>query len=491
MAEKFSSDVTRVQGLRSPLSPVGTSEQSLEQVESYEKLALNTKLRWKRDIYVLGPLTILYVFCFLDRTNIGAAVVFGLAEDLQLTGTQYNSALVCFFVPYVLFDIPSNILLLRFKPQIWLPACTLFFGVMTVLQGVVHNLAGIAAVRVFLGIAEAGVYPGCVYTMSRFYRPEEAQSRFAIFVGSTTLAGAFGGLLASAIGNMDGICNLKAWRWIFILEGCLTVVVALVLFFLVTDVPGKARWLSDNERRALQHHLGNDESSSGAGEKANTIGIADVVDAFKDVKMWLSGFMYLGMTMPSNGLGLFIPSIVRGLGYSPISTQLHTVPVYVAAAGFAFIVGIASDKTKMRTPWALMSIIIGIVGFSFLQSNLQESHTRYGFLFLATMGVFSAIVAILCWYTMNCHESQTRAIGSAFQVSFGNIGSIIATYSFLKTDAPEFKTGSRICIGFLCLAFIACLAYFVACVTENRKIARQEEHGEVSINGSRNVRLML
>jgi MFS family permease len=290
---------------------------------------------------------------------------------------------------------------------------------MTVLQGVVHNLAGIAAVRVFLGIAEAGVYPGCVYTMSRFYRPEEAQSRFAIFVGSTTLAGAFGGLLASAIGNMDGICDLKAWRWIFILEGCLTVVVSLVLFFFVTDIPEKARWLSDTERRALQYHLGGDDSSSGAGRKANAIGIADIIDAFKDLKMWLSGFMYLGMTMPvshtpttpwrmkvmtewmkSNGLGLFIPSIVRGLGYSPISTQLHTVPVYVAAAGFAFVVGVASDKTKMRTPWALMSIIVGVVGFSFLQSTLQQSHTRYGFLFLATMGVFSAIVGESSWSTL-------------------------------------------------------------------------------------------
>src|SRR5689334_21730398 len=101
--------------------------------------------------------------------------------------------------------------------------------------------------------------------------------------------------------------------------------------------------------------------------------------------------------MQSNGLGLFIPSIVRGLGYSPISTELHTIPIYVAAAGFAFIVGVASDKTKMRTPWALTSIVVGIVGFSFLQSNLQESHTRYGFLFLALMGVFSAIVGGSTW----------------------------------------------------------------------------------------------
>ena len=112
-----------------------------------------------------------------------------------------------------------------------------------------------------------------------------------MFVGSTTLAGAFGGLLASAIGKMDGMCGLGAWRWIFILEGCLTVVVALVLFFLVTDIPDKARWLLDSEREALRVHLGDDALPLKADRKSNAIGSKDVIEAFKDVKMWLSGFM--------------------------------------------------------------------------------------------------------------------------------------------------------------------------------------------------------
>jgi len=264
-----------------------------------------------------------------------------------------------------------------------------------------------------------------------------------------------------------------------------------VLFFLVTDVPNRARWLVDSEREALQAHLGGDDFSVRSDGKADAIGLADVKGAFKDVKMWLSGFMYLGLTMPSNGLGLFIPSIVRGLGYSPISTQLHSVPIYVAAAGFAFLVGVAADKMKMRTPCTLASIVVGIVGFAFLQSNLQESHARYGFLFLALMGVFSSIVAILCWYTMNCVENKRRAIGAAFQVSFGNIGSIIATYSFLKTDAPEFRTGSRICIGFLCLAFVSCLAYCSACVAENRRLARLEGNDDLSVTARGKGRLLL
>lgn len=115
MTEKSFADVTGREGLETKDSFAGPTPSS----EGDQKPSLSWRLKWKRDLYVLGPLTVLYVFCFLDRTNIGSAVVFGLAEDLNLTGTEYNSALVCFFVPYVLFDIPANILLLRLKPHIW------------------------------------------------------------------------------------------------------------------------------------------------------------------------------------------------------------------------------------------------------------------------------------------------------------------------------------------------------------------------------------
>lgn len=147
-----------------------------------------------------------------SSVNIANAKVFFLSEDLGLAGNDYNIALVIFFVPYILFEIPSNIILKKVKPRIWLSICMFAFGLVTLLQGFVQNLSGLIATRFFLGVFEAGMFPGCFYLLSCWYSRQEAQKRYSFFFSSTTLAGAFGGLLASAIGKMDGIAGYRGWR---------------------------------------------------------------------------------------------------------------------------------------------------------------------------------------------------------------------------------------------------------------------------------------
>ncbi len=154
-----------------------------------------------------------------------------------MKGIQYNTALTIFFVPYIVFEIPSNILLKKFKPHVWLSACMFMFGVVTVCQGLVQNYSGLLATRFFLGFFETGMFPGSFYLIGMWYKRHEAQKRYTFFFASTTLAGAFGGLLASAIGKMNGMRGYLGWRWIFILEGTLTAVVAIGCFFLIPDFP--------------------------------------------------------------------------------------------------------------------------------------------------------------------------------------------------------------------------------------------------------------
>ena len=163
----------------------------------------------------------MYLLAFLDRTNIANASVFGLNKDLGLVGNQYNTALTMFFVPYIAFEIPSNIILKRLKPHVWLSACMFLFGLVTICQGLVHNYSGLLATRFFLGLAETGMFPGSFYLIGMWYKRSEAQKRYSFFFGSTSLAGAFGGLLASAIGKMNGMRGYLGWRWIFILGICL------------------------------------------------------------------------------------------------------------------------------------------------------------------------------------------------------------------------------------------------------------------------------
>lgn len=180
-------------------------------------VASQRRLISKIDFRVIPILSLMYLMAFLDRTNIANASVFGLQKDLKLTGTQYNTALTMFFIPYVVFEIPSNIILKRLKPHVWLSGCMFLFGLVTVCQGLVQNWSGLLATRFFLGLAETGMFPGAFYLIGMWYKRSEAQKRYSFFFGSATLAGAFSGLLASAIGKMNGMRGYDGWRWIFIL----------------------------------------------------------------------------------------------------------------------------------------------------------------------------------------------------------------------------------------------------------------------------------
>ncbi|KAL8939257.1 MAG: hypothetical protein Q9216_003459 [Gyalolechia sp. 2 TL-2023] len=424
------------------------------------------KLITKIDLRVIPVLSILYLLAFLDRTNIANASVFGLQEELQLRNTQYNNALTIFFVPYIVFEIPSNVLLKKLKPHVWLSACMFLFGLVTICQGLVQNYSGLLATRFFLGLAETGMFPGSFYLIGMWYKRSEAQRRYSFFFGSTSLAGAFGGLLASAIGNMDGLRGYQGWRWIFILEGLLTCVVAFLFFFLIPEFPENAKWLNEEERTYVQKRLRKDQGRS-AAERA--IGIKDVINVFKDYKIFVGGFMYFGLIVPAYGYAFFAPGIIQTYGYSPIQTQLHSVPPWAASFTFAMVVAFFSDKVKHRFAFTIIPICIAITGFGILITVHTNHKLEYGALFLVTMGVYSAMPVIVCWFTMNLGGHHRRAVGTAWQIGFGNIGGIIATYAFLPEGrASFFKTGYSICISFICLSATSCLIYAGSVVWQNR-----------------------
>jgi MFS family permease len=151
------------------------------------------------------------------RSNVGNARLEGLTEDLNMTGNQYLTGLTLFFVGYVLFEVPCNIVMKVWTPRLWLPTLTLAWGVVTTLQGVTQSFAGFLIVRFFLGVSESGLFPGIVFYLSFWYLRRERQYRVALFFGAAAVAGAFGGVLAWGIAHMDGVGNYRGWRWIFIL----------------------------------------------------------------------------------------------------------------------------------------------------------------------------------------------------------------------------------------------------------------------------------
>lgn len=359
------------------------------------------KLTAKIDLHVVPFLCILYLLAFLDRVNIANANVFGMSTELGLNGNKYNTALVIFFVPYILFEIPSNVLL----------------------------------------------------------------KKFSLFFCSTSLAGAFGGLIAAGIGKMNGVGGYAGWRWIFILEGALTCVVSVAFFFVLPDFPEESKWLAESERAYVASRLRADQGNSARERKITP---KDVGRVFKDIKIWIGGFMYFGLIVPAYGYAYFAPGIIRGYGYSVIQTQLHSVPPWAAAFGFAMLLAILSDKFKHRFAFAVFAICVAIAGFAILISVHNNRPLQYAALFLVAMGAYSAMPIIVCWFNMNLGGHHRRSVGSAWQVSFGNIGGIIAVFAFLQKDAPLYVTGYSVCIAFTCLSILACMAYFIVCSIQNR-----------------------
>lgn len=210
----------------------------------------------------------------------------GIKTDLDLTGDKANTALVVFYAPYILFEIPSNILLKRLNPHVWLSGCIVAFGVVMLGQAFVKSYGGLIATRFFLGLAEAGVFPGSFYLISFWYKREESQKRFTVYWSSVILAGAFGGLLATAISKMDGMRGLASWQWIFLLEGIAAILVGIAAFFFTCDFPKEASWLTPEEKAFVIAKTKSDES--------HTVSITkqDYVDYFLDPKAWLGAVMY-------------------------------------------------------------------------------------------------------------------------------------------------------------------------------------------------------
>lgn len=170
-------------------------------------------------------------------------------HDLKLSSNQYSIALVVFFVTYVAFEPPSNMLLVRLKPSIYLPVIMIIWGSLTCVMAVIQNFNQLVALRVLVGLFESGFSPGIILIISSWYKRDEQSKRFGVYMSAAILSGAFGGLLAGAItGGMEGTGGLRGWRWLFIIEGVATILWACVAYFILLDFPANSTRLTDRER---------------------------------------------------------------------------------------------------------------------------------------------------------------------------------------------------------------------------------------------------
>lgn len=252
----------------------------------------------------------------------------------------------------------------------------------------------------------------------------------------------------------------------FILEGLLTCVVSFGFYFIIPDFPEEAKWLTPAEAAFVKARLQDDQGKSGRDRK---ITAKDMLNCLKDYKFVLGWFMYFGLIVPAYSYAYFAPSIIRSYGYSPIQTQLHSVPPWAVSFGFSMLIAFFSDLARHRFLFTLIPICFAVAGFAILLRVHYNTDVQYGALFMASSGVYAAMPIIVCWFQMNLGGHARRAIGTAWQVGLGNIGGIIATYLYPASDAKNFfYSGYSVCLGFICFSAASCCAYFLACWSQNR-----------------------
>jgi len=462
------------------------------------------KVLWKLDCHILPPLALLWLCNFIDRSNVGNARIAGLEKDTKLHGNQFNTVLTVFYVTYIVVEIPSNLMMKRVKSNHWIAFLVFAWGGVTTLTALVHNFGGLVAIRMFLGLCEGGLLPGIILYLSTMYKPHELQLRVGIFYASASLSGAFGGLLASAILDMDGIGNLAGWKWIFVLEGLATVVSsAFALIFLPSSI-AEAKFLTVEEREfALRrfHRAGSApekppsvpekrddsmiESASPSGDMDPTrlmeekLEWREVVRGLTDFQTWVTGIAYMGLIVSLYSFSLFLPTIVTGLGFEGKSAQLHTVPPYVPATVLTVVVAFLSDRLKWRGPFILICLPFAIAGYILVIAASNNSQ-RYGAVFLIAAGIYPSAPAILSILPNNGSGYYKRATTTAFQLAIANAGGFVATNIYTADQAPTYIKGHSIVLGFLILAWILIAVNVWYCIRENKARAEGRRQGNIA-----------
>ncbi|KAJ6003003.1 hypothetical protein N7451_005550 [Penicillium sp. IBT 35674x] len=370
--------------------------------------AAEKKLLRKVDLHVVPALFALFLLAFLDRVNIGNAKIFGLEEELGMTGSQYSIGLMVFFIPYILLEVPSNIMIRKIAPSTWLCGIMFLWGVATIGMGLIRNFGGLIAMRLLLGAFEAGLFPGCVYLISMYYKRHELQWRMSLFFSASILAGAFGGLLAYLIANLDGKGGYAGWRWIFLIEGLLTCVVAIALKYFVVDWPETSKFLTEEERVLLSRRLTADVATA----KMDRLDRAANKRIYGDWKIWCGTLMYMGALTTGYASSFFLPTIIKELGFTSTAAQVRSIPIFVVAAVLSLTVGWVADRVRHRYAFIMLGVAFGTVGYSIcLGQNGLPTGVKYMACFFITSGGYMAQPVTLVWLSNN--------VGVGYGVSLG------------------------------------------------------------------------
>ncbi|KAF2429559.1 MFS general substrate transporter [Tothia fuscella] len=426
-------------GLRQPELPIEHTDNQALVVDHYAEARLVRKL----DLNIIPITMFLYFFSFLDRVNIGNARLYGLEDDLGLVGNQYQTAVSLLFVTYVLSELPSNLVLKKFHPS----------RQVATLTGVVQSYGGLIACRLILGALEGGLFPGMVTYLTLFYTKKELALRVGYLCISAAIAGACGGLLAFAIGHMDGIAGQKGWRWIMIMEGIPTLLLGIFTCLLFALMIARRNREIGQTASAQKFHK------------------QDVKLGLKDWKIYAFCLAQFGVDTMLYGYSTFLPTIIKGINphWSIPIVQLLTIPCYALGAITYLITVQISDRSQRRGIPTVVLGIVSVIGYAMLMSNGGPG-VHYAGCFFVAMGLYVCAGFPVAGLSSNNPRYGKRTTATGLQVTVGNMSGIMAPFLYPSAEGPHYLKGHGVTFALVAFAVVlfGCMSLYFSKVNHSR-----------------------
>ena len=409
------------------------------------------KARWR----ILPLLSLGYLAAYTDRVNISFAAE-SMNRDLHFSPSVYGLGAGLFFISYALCEVPSNFLLLRFGARRWLARIMFTWGVFAMAMVFVHTRTSFYGMRLLLGVAEAGYFPGAVYFLSLWFPAKERARAIGWFYVSLPLASTVMGALAGALLGLDGRLGLRGWQWLFLVEGLPAVLLSVGIWATLSERPGTAKWLDEEERLALEAELADAYPSEEHSARWSALRVV-----LSDARVWMLGLCALCLLGSNYAQNFFLPEMLRMLTGESAGRVGYMIALAAAAGAVAMIVnGFHSDRGGERrwhvaVPALTMSLLMLVAGL----------HLRgwvAAVVLLMAMPVFFAMQAPWVATMTELFRGEKAALAIATVNMLGIVGGFLGPYwmGWMRELTGGFAVG----LGSLCVPWLV-MAASIAWVT--------------------------
>ncbi|KAK5132755.1 hypothetical protein LTR08_008640 [Meristemomyces frigidus] len=446
--------------------------------------ALEKRLRLKIDLRLCTIAGILCSLNLLDSGVISSASVTSMRADLDLTGPRYSVSIFIFTLASIAFQLPSTIAVRRVGPRLWFPCVTFAFGLITLCTAFIHTWREMIVLRVLLGVAMSSVYPGLTYLISTWYKRSEQQTRFAFLQTGQVIILASGSIANFGLNKLNGFGGLQGWRWMFLVQGLISITLAGATYFWIVDFPENAhhslRFLTPTEQTLAISRIQNDRQDV----QPTPFTWPEVLRHARDPKVYAFATMFFLLNLVSTSLSYFLPIILRnGMGFSPNASILLSAPPYYYAVVPVLLSSLLGDRYRLRGPVIIFNSLCLILGFSMLgfASNVT---VRYIGTFLATGAYVSNWAALSAYYASNIAGQWKRAFTAAAVTAMNGAGGIAGSFIVRQQEAPRYATAVWVSIGshVLMIGFVAAFSgYFWAA-------NKRQRAGKVVLEGTEGFR---